>query len=159
MLRWTSRDPTLVTFARVAAVEQRVSIVTLGVADVDASKRFYERLGWTVGMDVQETVFFRIGGLLLILWGRDKLAADSGVQDTGGWGGVTLAHNVRSNDEVDLVIQEARAAGARITREPAPTFYGGYAGVFVDPDGHPWEIACNPGLPLGDDGRIGLPPD
>jgi catechol 2,3-dioxygenase-like lactoylglutathione lyase family enzyme len=137
-------------------MEQRLSIVTLGVADVGASKRFYERLGWTVGMDVQETVFFQVGGLLLILWGRDKLAADSGVQDSGGWGGVALAHNVRSNDEVDRVIAEARDAGARITREPAATFYGGYAGVFVDPDGHPWEIACNPSLPLDAEGRIGL---
>jgi catechol 2,3-dioxygenase-like lactoylglutathione lyase family enzyme len=139
-------------------VEQRVSIVTLGVADVAASRRFYERLGWSVGMDVQETVFFQIGGLLLILWSRDKLAADSGVEDIGGWGGVALAHNVRSNGEVDRVIDEARSAGATITREPAETFYGGYAGVFVDPDGHPWEIACNPGLPLDGDGRIGLPP-
>jgi hypothetical protein len=142
---------------READVEQRVSIVTLGVADVEASKGFYERLGWTVGMDVQETVFFQIGDLLLILWGRDKLAADAGVDDGGGWGGVALAHNVHSNEEVDRVIQESRAAGARVTRAPAPTFYGGYAGIFLDPDGHPWEIACNPGLPLGDDGRIRLP--
>jgi catechol 2,3-dioxygenase-like lactoylglutathione lyase family enzyme len=138
-------------------VEQRVSIVTLGVADVAASRRFYEALGWTVGMDVEETVFFQAGGMLMILWSREKLAADSGLEDRGGWGGLTLAHNVRSHGEVDRVIEEARAAGARITREPATTFYGGYAGVFADPDGHPWEIAWNPGLPLAGDGTIGLP--
>jgi catechol 2,3-dioxygenase-like lactoylglutathione lyase family enzyme len=139
-------------------VDQRITIVTLGVSDVDAARRFYERLGWQVGMDVEETVFFQVGGMLLILWGRDKLAADGGVEDPGGWGGVTLAQNVRSTEEVDRVIEEAREAGARIGREPAETFYGGYAGVFIDPDGHPWEIAHNPGLPLADDGTIGLPP-
>jgi len=139
-------------------MEQRISIVTLGVADVAASRRFYEALGWSVGMDVEETVFFQAGGMLVVLWDREKLAADGGLEDPGGWGGMTLAHNVRSDDEVDRVIETARAAGARITSQPAPTFYGGYAGVFVDPDGHPWEIACNPGLPLADDGTIGLPP-
>ncbi len=89
--------------------------------------------------------------------GRDKLAADSGVEDGGGWGGVTLAHNVRSTEEVDRVVEQARAAGARITREPTDTFYGGYAGVFLDPDGHPWEVAWNPGFPLLDDGSLRLP--
>jgi uncharacterized protein len=138
-------------------MEPRISIVTLGVADVGLARRFYEALGWTVGMDVEETVFFQAGALLLILWGREKLAHDSAVEDTGGWGGVSLAHNVVTNAEVDRVIEEARAAGATITREPGPTFYGGYAGVFADPDGHTWEIACNPGLPLGQDGSIGLP--
>ena len=139
-------------------MEQRVSLVTLGVSDVAVSRAFYERLGWTVGLDVQETVFFQIGDAILTLWGRDKLAQDSGVTDNGGWGGVTVAHNVRSREEVDRVIDEARAAGARISREPAETFYGGYAGVFVDPDGHPWEIAHNPGFTLADDGAITLPP-
>jgi uncharacterized protein len=138
-------------------VEPRISIVTLGVADIGIARRFYEALGWTVGMDVEETVFFQAGGMLLILWGRDKLAEDSGADDAGGWGGVSLAHNVRTNAEVDLVVEEARAAGAAITREPAPTFYGGYSGIFADPDGHTWEIACNPGLPLAQDGSIGLP--
>jgi uncharacterized protein len=142
---------------RVMTMEQRVSIITLGVADVSAAKRFYERLGWQAGMDVEETVFFQIGDLLLILWSRAKLAEDSGVTDGGSWGGVTLAHNVGSTEEVDRVIEEARAAGARIGREPAETFYGGYAGVFVDPDGHPWEVAFNPGLELGEDGGMRLP--
>jgi len=138
-------------------VEQRVSLITLGVADVAASRAFYERLGWRVAMDVEETVFISLGGTVLTLWGRDKLAADSGVEDPGGWGGVALAHNVRSDEEVDRVIEEARSAGARISREPAPTFYGGYAGVFLDPDGHPWEVAHNPGFGLDDDGAIVLP--
>jgi catechol 2,3-dioxygenase-like lactoylglutathione lyase family enzyme len=138
-------------------MEQRVSLITLGVADVAASRAFYERLGWRVGLDLEETVFFQLGGVILTLWGRDKLEQDSGVTDGGGWGGVALAHNVVSRIEVDRVIDEARSAGARIAREPAETFYGGYAGVFIDPDGHPWEIAHNPGFELGDDGSIRLP--
>lgn len=139
-------------------MEQRVTLITLGVADVDASRTFYERLGWTVGMDVEETAFFQADRLIVTLWSREKLAEDSGVTDGGGWGGVTLAHNVRSPEEVDRVIEEARAAGATISREPGTTFYGGYAGVFVDPDGHPWEVAHNPGFPLAEDGSISLPP-
>ena len=138
-------------------MEQRVSLVTLGVADVDRAREFYERLGWKVGLAVEDTVFFQVGGMILSLWGRDQLAADSGVTDTGGWGGVALAHNVRSNDEVDRVIEQARAAGGRITREPGETFWGGYSGVFLDPDGHPWEVAVNAGFPLAADGSISLP--
>jgi predicted lactoylglutathione lyase len=139
-------------------MQQRVSLITLGVADVAISRTFYERLGWRVGMDVEETVFFQIGTSIFTLWGRDKLAQDCGVIDGGGWGGVALAHNVGSRDEVDRIIEEARSAGARIGREPAETFYGGYAGVFFDPDGHPWEVAHNPGFELGDDGSLILPP-
>jgi hypothetical protein len=138
-------------------MDQRVTLITLGVADVGAASAFYERLGWRVGLEVEETVFFQVGGSILALWGRDKLAEDSGVIDRGAWGGITLAHNVRSPAEVDRVIEEARAADARISREPAPTFYGGYAGVFVDPDGHPWEVAHNPGFPLDPDGSLRLP--
>jgi predicted lactoylglutathione lyase len=138
-------------------MEQRVSLITLGVKDVAAARTFYERLGWQVGLDVEETVFFQTGASIVALWGRDKLAADSGVTDGGSWGGITLAHNVASREEVDRVIEEARAAGASISREPAETFYGGYAGVFVDLDGHPWEIAHNPGFALGADGSLGLP--
>jgi catechol 2,3-dioxygenase-like lactoylglutathione lyase family enzyme len=138
-------------------VEQRVSLITLGVADVETSRRFYEQLGWRVALDVEETVFFQAGDLVLTLWLRTKLATDSGVEDDGGWGGVTLAHNVASPDEVNRVIEEARAAGARISREPDETFYGGYAGVFLDPDGHPWEIAHNPGFELTSEGALRLP--
>jgi predicted lactoylglutathione lyase len=138
-------------------MEQRVSLITLGVADVAASRAFYERLGWSVAMDVEETVFFQAGGSVVTLWSREKLAEDSGVSDTGGWGGITLAHNVGSRNQVDAVIERAREAGAAITREPAETFYGGYAGVFTDPDGHPWEIAHNPGFELDADGSLRLP--
>lgn len=138
-------------------MEQRVSLVTLGVADVERARSFYERLGWQVGLALDDTVFFQAGGMVVGLWGREQLAADSGVTDAGGWGGVTLAHNVRSADEVDRVIEEARSAGGRIAREPAETFWGGYSGVFVDLDGHPWEVAVNAGFPLAADGSISLP--
>ena len=129
-----------------------MTLITLGVADHAAARAFYERLGWRVALEVEETVFFQTGGLVVSLWSRDKLAQDSGVTDGGGWGGVALAHNVRSEAEVDGVIEEARAAGATITREPARTSWGGYTGVFTDPDGHPWEVAYNPGFELVDDG-------
>jgi predicted lactoylglutathione lyase len=138
-------------------MEQRISLVTLGVRDVAASRAFYERLGWRVAMDIEETVFFQAGAIVVTLWSRAKLAEDSGVSDPGGWGGVTLAHNVRSREEVDLTVEEARAAGARISRKPAETFYGGYAGVFLDPDGHPWEVAFNPGFTLSANGDLVLP--
>ncbi|HEV7918370.1 MAG TPA: VOC family protein [Solirubrobacterales bacterium] len=138
-------------------MEQRVSLITLGVADPAASKAFYERLGWHCALDVHETVFFQLGGVIFTLWSRDKLAQDVNVTDDGGWGGVALAHNVRSESEVDAVIEQARSAGATISVEPRTTFYGGYAGTFVDPDGHPWEIAFNPGFPVAGDGTISIP--
>lgn len=138
------------------AVEQRVSLVTLGVADLDRSRAFYEALGWRRGNDSDEVVFFQAVGMIVALWSRASLAADSAVEDGGGWGGVTLAYNVRSPDEVDAVIGEARAAGARIGREPAATFWGGYSAIFLDPDGHPWEVAHNPAWTLGPDGAVSL---
>lgn len=139
-------------------MQQRISLITLGVSALDRARTFYERLGWR-GQEVEQTVFFQAGAVAVVLWGRDKLAADAGVQDpgTGGFGGVTLAHNVRSRAEVDEVLAAAAAAGATITRPAAETFYGGYAGYFADPDGHVWEIAHNPGLPLGPDGAITIP--
>jgi predicted lactoylglutathione lyase len=135
-------------------VEQRVSLITLGVADLPRARQFYEALGWEVTDDPEETVFFQAGGMVVALWSRKSLEEDSDVEDTGGWGGVTLAHNVSSPAEVDEVIEEARQAGARIAREGAETFWGGYSGVFVDPDGHPWEVAHNPGWTLLPDGSI-----
>jgi len=134
-----------------------VSLVTLGVADVARSRAFYEALGWTTRADAgDDVVFFQAGGMVVALWGRGQLAEDSGVEDGRGWGGVTLAHNVRSPAEVDAVIAEAEAAGATIARRGAETFWGGYSGVFVDPDGHPWEVAHNPHWTLGADGSIHL---
>lgn len=136
-------------------MEQRISVITLGVADVMRAVAFYRALGWEPVPDEHEDVFFfQAGGLAFALWGRDELAADSAVTDSGGWGGVTVAHNVRSPADVDAVIEQARSAGARIGREPAATFWGGYSGVFVDPDGHPWEVAHNPGWPLATDGAV-----
>jgi predicted lactoylglutathione lyase len=139
-------------------VDQRVSIVTLAVTDLGRATEFYAALGWR-GQEVEETVFFQAGGLVVVLWGRDELAADSGVVDHGPvpFGGVVLAHNVRSRAEVDEVVAEAERAGATVTRAPAATFYGGYAAVFADPDGHLWEIAHNPAFTLHDDGSLELP--
>lgn len=139
-------------------MEQRVSLVTLGVHDLGRARRFYEALGWTTGAaPADDVAFFQAGGMVVALWGREELAADSGVEDAGGWGGVTLAHNVRSPADVDAVVEEARATGAAITREPAETFWGGYSGAFTDPDGHAWEIAHNPSWTLADDGSVRLP--
>lgn len=127
-------------------MDQRVSLITLGVNDLAASKGFYEQLGWQVGLEVEETVFYQAGGMIVALWIREKLAEDGGLGDSGGWGGITLALNVGSAPEVDDVIEQARSAGARIGREPAATVWGGYTGVFLDLDGHPWEVAWNPGF-------------
>jgi catechol 2,3-dioxygenase-like lactoylglutathione lyase family enzyme len=139
-------------------MEQRVSLITLGVADVNRAADFYGALGWKPVQDENDDVFFfQAGGLVFALWSRDKLAEDSGVTDNGGWGGVTLAYNVRAPEEVDDVIEQARGAGARIGREPGTTFWGGYTGIFIDPDGHPWEVAHNPGWTIAADGSVVLP--
>ena len=139
-------------------MEQRITLVTLGVSDYGRAKAFYEALGWSPALEVDETAFFQGNGITLALWGREKLGPDIGIPDDGArWSGIALAHNVRSRDEVHEVIEQARENGAEITREPAETFYGGYAGVFLDPDGHPWEIAHNPGFELGADGSLKLP--
>ena len=139
-------------------MQPRVSLITLGVTDVDRSRRFYEALGWHGESPDGEVVFHQAGGMILALWSRAKLEADSGVVDSGGWGGITLAHNVGSPDEVDAVLDEAEAAGATIPRRGEPTFWGGYSGVFVDPDGHPWEVAHNPGWTPSADGSVSLTP-
>ena len=138
-------------------MQQRLSLITLGVTDLARARAFYEGLGWTTGAAPgDDVVFFQAGGMIIALWDRADLAQDSGVADGGGWGGVTLAHNVRSPAEVDTVIEEARTAGATVPREPGETFWGGYSGMFVDPDGHPWEVAHNPRWTLGDDGSVRL---
>ena len=136
-------------------MEQRLSLVTLGVEDLDRSIRFDRALGWephTPSVE-GEVAFYQAGVLVVGLWSRRALAADSGTVDSGGWGGVTLAHNVVTRDEVDAVLAVAEAAGARIARPAAVTDWGGYSGVFIDPDGHAWEIAVNPGWTIDDTGR------
>jgi hypothetical protein len=142
----------------VVVMEQRISFVTFGVEDLAQSRVFYEALGWH-GQETEETVFFQAGGVVLVLWGREKLAADSGVEnsDPNAFDGIVLAHNVRSTQEVDQLIAIAEQAGATVTRRPSETFYGGYAGCFVDLDGHIWEVAFNPGFAIDPDGSMVIP--
>jgi uncharacterized protein len=138
-------------------VDQRLSLVTLGVTDLARARAFYEGLGWTTrAAPGDDVVFFQAGGMIVALWDRARLAADSGVTDGGGWGGITLAYNTRSPAEVDAVIEEARAAGGTIAREPGETFWGGYSAIFIDPEGHPWEVAHNPRWTIADDGSVSL---
>ncbi len=138
-------------------MEQRLSVVTLGVSDLARARKFYEALGWSAAENPgEDVVFFQAGGMVFSLWDRTRLAEDSTVEDAPGWGGVTLAHNVRSPEEVDAVLAEAEAAGATIGRPGAETFWGGYSGVFIDPDGHPWEVAHNPYWTIAEDGSTKL---
>jgi uncharacterized protein len=138
-------------------MEQRISLITLGTSNLARTRAFYEGLGWTTGAEPgDDVVFFQTGCMIVALWDRAKLAEDSAVEEGSGWGGITLAYNTRSPEEVDSVIAEARAAGAMIGREPGQTFWGGYSGVFIDPDGYPWEVAHNPRWTVHDDGSISL---
>jgi len=138
-------------------LEQRVSLITLGVRDLERARGFYEALGWKSGAaPADDVVFFQAGGMIVALWGREQLTEDTAVQDSGGWGGVTLAYNTRSPAEVDEVIAEAEGAGATIARPGAETFWGGYSGVFVDPEGHAWEVAHNPHWTVAADGSVSL---
>ncbi len=138
-------------------MEQRVSLITLGVEDLARARRFYEALGWVTTSELSsDVVFFQAGGMVVALWDRARLAEDTAVTDTCAWGGITLAHNVRSPSEVNAVLVEAEAAGATIARPGSETFWGGYSGVFVDPGGHPWEVAHNPHWTLADDGAVSL---
>jgi predicted lactoylglutathione lyase len=139
-------------------MKQRVNLITLGVGDLERSRRFYEAIGWqTNGEPGADVVFFQVGEMVVALWDRARLAEDSCVEDSPGWGGVTLAVNFGSPEEVDSATEEARKAGARIGREPGKTFWGGYSAVIVDPDGHPWEIAHNPRWTVTEDGGVRLP--
>jgi uncharacterized protein len=136
-------------------VQQSISLITLGVADVGSATAFYRALGWSPAREIEETVFLQANGVVLVLWSREKLAADMGIDDVSpGWGGIALAHNVGSREEVEAITEKAREAGATVTREPAETFYGGYASGFRDIDGHVWEIAHNPGFGLLADGSV-----
>ncbi len=138
-------------------MRQRVSVITLGVRDLSRARAFYEALGWETGAEPgADVVFFQAGDMVLSLWDRTRLAEDSRVEDSPGWGGVTLALNLGSPEEVDQATEDARRAGATIGREPAATFWGGYSSAFTDPDGHPWEIAHNPHWTLTADGGVRL---
>lgn len=135
-------------------MEQRVSLVTLGVADLERARRLYEALGWTTNAAPDDDiVFFQAGGMIVALWDRGKLAEDTVVSDNGGWGGITLAHCVGSDAEVDAILSAAATAGATITRSGAPTSWGGYSGVLVDPDGH---AGRSPTIPAGCSATTGL---
>ncbi|MBT6096144.1 MAG: VOC family protein [Rhodospirillaceae bacterium] len=142
-------------------MEQRLSLVSLGVADVAAATAFYERLGWqrSVANSNEAITFFQLGGIILGLYGGQALADDIGIENSDrlGFNGVTLAFNARSKDEVDAVLAEAKAAGANIVKPAEDVFWGGYSGYFSDPDGHHWEVAWNPFFPISEDGAVTLP--
>ncbi len=137
-------------------MDQRLSLVTLGVVDLARSRAFYEALGWKRGNNDAGVVFFQLRGMVLALWSRAALAEDAGIADGGGFGGIALAYNARSKDEVDAVLAEAAAAGASILKPAAETVWGGYSGYFADPDGHPWEVAWNPHWSVDEAGRVSL---
>ena len=141
-------------------MEPRITLVTLGVADIARARGFYETLGFLASSASQDSVtFFPAGGVVLGLFGRSALAADANVADgKPGFSGIALAHNARSEAEVDAVLAEAVAAGARLLKPAHKVFWGGYSGYFADPDGHLWEVAYNPGWPLDAEGRVQLPP-
>jgi len=140
-------------------MEQRVSIVTLGVADLTRSREFYERLGWRRSMaNAEGIVFFQTGGMALALYPRHELAKDANVAADGhGFSGVSLAYNARNREEVDSVLAEAKSVGARILKPAQEAFWGGYSGYFSDPDGFLWEVAWNPSFPISEDGAIQIP--
>ena len=140
-------------------MEQRVSLITLGVADLQRSREFYERLGWRRSMaEAEGVVFFQAGGMALALYSRTELAKDAKISPEGsGFSGIALAYNTRSREEVDSALAEAQAAGARILKPAEEAFWGGYSGYFADPDGFPWEVAWNPSFAILEDGSVRLP--
>jgi uncharacterized protein len=142
-------------------MEQRVSIITLGVADLNGSREFYERLGWRRAMtkaDAEGIVFFQAGGMALVLYPRSDLAKDANIASEGhGFNGMSLAYNARTRAEVDAVLKEAAAAGGKILKPAQEAFWGGYSGYFSDPDGFLWEVAWNPSFPIAEDGSIRIP--
>ncbi len=144
-------------------MEQRLTLVTLGVSDLARATAFYEALGWVRSVRaVEGAAFFQLGGIALGLYPRAALAADAGLDAAdaaapGGFSGVTLAHNARTKEAVDTLLDEAVAAGGRLAKPAEDVFWGGYSGYFADPDGHLWEVAWNPGFPLDADGNVSLP--
>jgi uncharacterized protein len=140
-------------------MEQRVSIVTLGVTELKRSREFYERLGWRRSMASTEGIaFFQAGGMALALYPRHELAKDANIAPDGhGFNGVSLAYNTRSRAEVDSVLEAAVAAGAKLIKPAQEAFWGGYSGYFSDPDGFLWEVAWNPSFAVAEDGSIRIP--
>jgi predicted lactoylglutathione lyase len=145
-------------------MEQRLSLITLGVADIARGRAFYEALGWKASpfgasaTGEASVCFFDLGGLVFSLWGQAALAKDANAANqVSAFRGIALAYNARERVEVDTVLADAKRAGGRIVKPAHDTFYGGYAGYFADPDGHLWEIAWNPEFKIGADGRITLP--
>jgi catechol 2,3-dioxygenase-like lactoylglutathione lyase family enzyme len=139
-------------------MEQRLSLITLGVADLARARRFYEDgLGWTKGNPEQEVAFYQLNGLVLAIWARADLAADARIADSGAsFSGISIAFNTRTRDEVDEVLAQAAAAGGAITKPAEEQVWGGYSGYFTDPDGHLWEVAFNPAWPIDAAGHISL---
>lgn len=139
-------------------MDQRLSLVTLGITDLTRSRRFYEEgLGWTAGFANDDVVFYQLNGMILALWHRDALAQDANLSaESTGVGGIALAYNVGERATVDAVLAEAARAGAKILKSGQEAFWGGYTGYFADPDGHPWEVAWNPGWTLHPDGSVSL---
>jgi catechol 2,3-dioxygenase-like lactoylglutathione lyase family enzyme len=139
-------------------MEQRLSLVTLGVADLDRAAQFYEvGLGWSRNSKDESVVFFQTPGMIVALWPREELAADAGVSAEGsGFRGIALAYNARSREEVDKVLAEAVGAGGTLVKAAADTFWGGYSAYFADPDGHLWEVAFNPFWKIDDEGKVHL---
>lgn len=140
-------------------MEQRFSIVTLGVTDLYRSRQFYERMGWRPSSASSEAItFFQAGGMALALYPRHELAKDARIPADGqGFRGLTLAYNARTREEVDAVLAEAVAAGAKLLKPAEDAFWGGYSGYFADPDGFLWEVAWNPFFAIAPDGALQLP--
>ena len=140
-------------------MDQRISAVTLGVADLERARRFYEDgLGWRHAGNFPGVYFFQVAGAVFSLYPRTALAADARLAEEGsGFGGIALAYNVCVREDVDAVLGEAERAGATILKPAEEAFWGGYSGYFADPDGHTWEVAFNPHWPLDAEGRVSLP--
>lgn len=140
-------------------MDQRVSLITLGVADLARAEAFYGRLGWRKAAESLESIaFYQLGGLVLALFPLDKLADDQGRPGVRlGTGAITLAHNLDGREAVDRAFAAAVSAGGTALKAPVEVYWGGYSGYFADPDGHAWELAFNPFLPLSDDGTLTLP--
>ncbi|WP_300546464.1 VOC family protein [Roseovarius sp.] len=137
---------------------QRVTLITLGVGDIERSKAFYGALGWSPAQEQEGVAFYQMNGLVLGLFGKADLAKDQGRSEAElGTGASTLAQNFATESEVDAAYQTAIAAGASPLKAPEKVFWGGYSGYFADPDGHVWEVAMNPFWPLSPDGSLTLP--